>query len=136
MHEEPVDDLHCEFPRIHDGYTGRRHRYAWAARVDGRGDEVGFGGVLKYDLHTGCSEAHGWGKGRGGGEAVFVPRRGARDEDDGYLLTFVWDALEQRSELVIVNAKAMVSRPLARVPLPQRVPFGFHGMWLDSERIS
>ncbi len=137
VREEALDDAQTEFPRVNDRVLGRRHRWAWTARVedDGHGDPR-FDAVVKYCLESGNAEAHAWGRGRAGGEAVFVPRRGAEAEDDGYLVTFVWDALEQRSELVIVDARDMLSRPRARVMLPQRVPFGFHGLWVDGAHLA
>jgi carotenoid cleavage dioxygenase len=130
-----MDDVPCDFPRIHEGYTGRPHRYAYVGRVGAAGDEQRFTGVMKYDLRSGSAETLAWGRGRQGGEVVFVPRRGARDEDDGYLLGYVWDQLDQRSELCIVDARDLYARPLARVILPQRVPFGFHGLWLDAAQL-
>ena len=35
------------------------------------------------------------------------------------------------SDLIILNAKEPKSGPLATVHLPQRVPFGFHGEWVN-----
>ena len=54
-------------------------------------------------------------------------------EDDGYLITFVHDENahgEAGSELVIYNARTMSNQPVARVPMPQRVPYGFHSTWV------
>ena len=133
--EEPLDDVPGDFPRIHEGYLGRPHRYAYVGRVGAVGDDLRFTGVMKYDLRTGSAESLAWGRGRYGGEVAFVPRPGARDEDDGYLLGYVWDQLEQRSEMVVVDARDLFARPLARVLLPQRVPFGFHGAWLDAAKL-
>ena len=62
-----------------------------------------------------------------------MPRSPSTSEDDGYLMTFVWDEREQRSELVILDARSLTQRPLARVVMPQRVPFGFHGLWVGAE---
>lgn len=135
VHEEPLDDVGSDFPRIHDGVTGAPTRVIYTARVDPsrRDGRPWIDAVLKYDLSTGSSEAHAWGRGRYGGEAVFVPRSPSTSEDDGYLMTFVWDEREQRSELVILDARSLTQRPLARVVMPQRVPFGFHGLWVGAE---
>jgi carotenoid cleavage dioxygenase len=62
-----------------------------------------------------------------------VRRRGGRGEDDGYLVSFVYDRAEKRSEMVVVDCRDFSASPVARVLLPQRVPFGFHGIWLDGE---
>ena len=56
-------------------------------------------------------------------------------EDDGYLMTFVYDEPKQKSFFVVYDAHTMSSRPVARVPMPQRVPFGFHGMFLSEEQL-
>lgn len=56
-------------------------------------------------------------------------------EDNGYLLTYVHDEASGASELVVLDAKTMAAEPLARVPLPQRVPYGFHGTWVPEEDV-
>ena len=70
------------------------------------------------------------GGGRQGGEPVFVPAEGATSEDDGYLLSYVYDPADNKSELIIVEASTMAAEPVARVHLPTRVPAGFHGSWV------
>ncbi|MFP6639260.1 MAG: carotenoid oxygenase family protein, partial [Myxococcota bacterium] len=37
-----------------------------------------------------------------------------------------------RSELVVMDASNFQAPPIARVKLPQRVPFGFHGSWVPN----
>ena len=81
-------------------------------------------------MQSGTSEAHQLQNGRVGGEPVFVPAAGASAEDDGYLLSFVYDPAENKSELVIIDASNVASDPVARVHLPTRVPAGFHGSWV------
>ena len=86
--------------------------------------------IVKYDLASGSSTAHDFGTDRIPGEAVFVPREGAVAEDDGWLLQYVYDKLTDSSEFVVLDAADVAADPVARVPLPQRVPFGFHGSWI------
>jgi carotenoid cleavage dioxygenase-like enzyme len=50
-------------------------------------------------------------------------------EDAGYLMTFVHDENTGVSEFAVIDATAPARGPIARVPLPQRVPYGFHGAW-------
>jgi carotenoid cleavage dioxygenase-like enzyme len=65
------------------------------------------------------------------GEAVFVPSANSAAEDDGYLMTYVYDAARDESEFVIFDAASMNAEPVATVHLP-RVPFGFHGNWVPA----
>ena len=92
--------------------------------------------MKKYDLETGTAESYFYGRGRFGGEAVFVPRPGATVEDDGWVITYIHDTIANKSELLILNAQNITSEPVARVMLPQRVPFGFHCGWVSSEQMA
>ncbi|KAF5644449.1 dioxygenase [Fusarium sp. NRRL 25303] len=77
-------------------------------------------------------------------EPRFVPRASSTEEDDGYLLFYVFDESQllpsgdcppsARSELWILDAKNMRD-VLAKVRLPQRVPYGLHGTWFSSQDI-
>ena len=77
-------------------------------------------------MTTGAAAAHEFGRGRQPGEMVFVPSTSAghegADEDDGYLLGYVYDRAEDRSDLVILAAGDIGAEPLATVHLPRRVP--------------
>jgi hypothetical protein len=44
-------------------------------------------------------EHHSFGPGRFGGEPVFVPRPEGKDEDDGWLVTYVYDENTNESEV-------------------------------------
>jgi carotenoid cleavage dioxygenase-like enzyme len=129
IREEMLDDVPSEFPRVNENFLGRKTRYGYSGKM-AAGLIPRFDGVIKYDFQGGTSEIHGYGKGRYGGEAVFVPRLSASNEDDGWLVTFVYDTSSDTSELVVVNAQDITSEPVARVLIPTRVPYGFHGVWL------
>ncbi len=118
-----VDDRAQEFPRAHPSLESKPYRYGYAVTVDG----PTFPQILKHDLKTGESMVHDL-RGRSSGEAVFVPREGATAEDDGFLMSWVYDPNKDVSEFVVLDAQAMVQ--LASVRLPVRVPYGFHGSWI------
>jgi carotenoid cleavage dioxygenase len=90
-----------------------------------------FDGFLKFDLENQSVQVHSFGKGRYGGEGVFVPRPSSTVEDDGWLMTFVHDEAQDKSELVVVSTQAMTDKAIARIQMPQRVPYGFHGTWVS-----
>jgi carotenoid cleavage dioxygenase len=130
VQETQVDDRSGEFPRINDAHVGRSYRYGYemsiGKTVSGRADA---GALLKYDRHLGSNTSIELESGVVSGEAVFVSAEGAVEEDDGYLMTFLYDSKNDTSEYAIFDAQTMSRDPVARVPLP-RVPSGFHGSWI------
>ena len=65
-------------------------------------------------------------------EAVFVPSGPDAGETDGWLMSVVHDANAGRGELVLLDAADLSAPPVARVLLPTRVPYGFHGNWVPT----
>ena len=137
-----------EFPVINEAYRGRRNRFAYVAL---QGPRL-FHGVAKLDLVAGRELARAtWADpALESGEFVFAPRARARGadgadgadgaeddgaEDDGYLLGIVTDARDRSSALVVLDARDVGAGPVARVPLPRRVPHGFHAQWLDRDAL-
>lgn len=58
-------------------------------------------------------------------EPVFVPRPGARREDDGVLLSVVLDTAARRSFLIVLDAASLGE--IARANAPVAIPAGLHG---------
>ena len=130
--EEQVDDRSAEFPRVADSVIGLKHRYGYMMTMSGSDDPVNAsGGILKYDREKGERSEIEFGRGRVGGEPVFAPAASGKGEDDGYLMTYVYDAQSDSSSLVIMDAATMDNTPVASVELP-RVPSGFHGSWIPA----
>jgi carotenoid cleavage dioxygenase len=135
VREDPLDETHADLPSTHPARAGRRARFAFASRLRSDVRQPLADALLKYDLQKPASPAlHPFGPNRLGGEGLFVPRPGASDEDDGWLLAFVHDEAEGQSELLVVDARELAAPPLARVQLPQRVPFGSHGLFSPTVR--
>lgn len=124
---ETLDDRPQEFPRLDERRTGRPHRVAYAAAVDAG---LRHGPALKHDLVAGTSEVHDHGPGRATLEPLFVPRAHGAGENDGWVMSYVYDATTDRSDVVILDAGDFTGEPVATVHLPVRVPFGFHGSWI------
>lgn len=131
--EGMLDKRPSEFPSINHRFVGREMRYGYTSRMTSL--QPLFDGIIKYDFYTGRSITHDFEEQRYGGSVTFAPRIGAIDEDDGWLLTFVYDEKEKCSELLVIDAQNMREDPVARVMLPQRVPYGFHGTWVSEMQL-
>lgn len=122
----------AEFPQLDGELAGKRNRYTYmAARPGGAGYPTA---VVKVDNDGGRHRALDLGEGFGVGEPIFVPRPGRAHEDDGWLLSLVYDGAEHRSRLYVLDARDVEDGPVALAHLPHHVPYGFHGMF--SERVA
>jgi carotenoid cleavage dioxygenase len=124
--ETVIDDRGNEFARINGRFAGQAYRYAYTAYWS---DDVVFGPAMKHDLERGTTEVHDYGAGRMTAEPVFVRKPGATAEDEGWIMSYVYDPKRDLSDVVILDAQDFTSEPIATIHLPVRVPFGFHGGW-------
>jgi 8'-apo-carotenoid 13,14-cleaving dioxygenase len=123
-----------EFPRHRGSLTGKPYRYGYCASPSMEPTWP----TLKFDLHTGERSVFQHGPGRSAGEPVFVPRQGSDPidgEDDGWLVTLVHDVPAGTAELVVLDAQDFSRPEVARVLLPQRIPYGFHGNWVSDRSV-
>jgi carotenoid cleavage dioxygenase len=127
--EAPLDDRPSDFPRVHDRVVGLKHRYGYMAGM-GEGPATLGASLRKHDFETGSAVTHEFGAGCQSGEPVFAASPNAAGEDEGWILTFVYDPARDKSDLVIIDATNFDKPPVARIHLPTRVPFGFHGSWI------
>jgi carotenoid cleavage dioxygenase len=124
-----IDDVPQEFPRVDERLVGRKHRYGYGVQIGTAWDH---GDLLRYDFDRGTSERRDYGTGMGTMEAVFIPRHDRAAEDDGWIMSMVHNANDQTTELVVVSAQDFTGDPVARVLIPARVPYGYHGNWIPT----
>lgn len=128
--DRQISPVNSEFARHDPRCVGKPVRYGYyAATNTGKfGENWLFDRIMKLDAISGeavFSQPEGL---TAPSETVFAPRPGGTAEDDGWTLTLWWNQAEDRTELVVEHAQAF-GTPVARVPLPFRVPLGFHGSW-------
>lgn len=97
-------------------------------------------GVVKLDVSVSEDDRRDcivasrlYGPGCYGGEPFFVakePNNPNADEDDGYLVSYVHDENTGESRFIVMDAKSPNLETVAAVKLPQRVPCGFHGLFV------
>ena len=129
-----IDATANEFPRHRGSLSTLPYRYGYCASPSS--DMAAGWPTLKHDLQTGERSVFDHGPGRAAGEPVFLARENSSAEDDGYLITYVHDLSQRSAEFVVMDAQDFGRGYLARVALPQRVPFGFHGNWVSDRAVS
>ncbi|MBO0872705.1 MAG: carotenoid oxygenase family protein, partial [Pseudonocardia sp.] len=110
-----------EWPRInYPGRNARPYRFAYGSGATATDTFA----LTKIDVEDGAVTQ--WADGHCyPGEPVFVPRPDGRTEDDGVVLSIVFDPESSGSFLLVLNGRDLSER--ARVGAPHRMPFGFHG---------
>ena len=121
-HEQLSEGL--ELPRINYGSRNERpYRYVWG--VDARSGWLDR--IVKCDVER--RETTAWSEdGCSPGEPVFVAAPEAKAEDEGVLLSIVFDSGSGRSFLLVLDAGDLSE--LARAEAPHHIPYGFHGQFL------
>jgi carotenoid cleavage dioxygenase len=130
VRQEQRGDCVVEFPAIDETRNGFPCRYGYSV-VYHEESTTGLAGhgLARHDLTTGQIQVRDFGPGRAASEGLFVARPGATGEGDGWVLSYVYDAERDATDLVVLNAEDFTGEPTAVVHLPTRVPSGFHGLW-------
>lgn len=131
--ESQLDDRLIEFPRIDARRMTLKNRVGYGLRFaqgERMSDPKRPVAVTKYDFDRGSYEEHTFPHGGQPDEAVFAPDPSGSGEDEGWVLSMVFDPERRGSEVMILDAGDLSGRPVATIRLPRRVPFGFHGDWL------
>ncbi|XP_063533390.1 carotenoid isomerooxygenase [Cydia strobilella] len=126
--------LGCETPRIHyDLHNGKPYRFFYAISSDVDVENPGL--IIKVDTVT--SEIRTWcDVDCYPSEPIFVPRPGAKAEDDGVLLSAVVRGAGDSRAVALLVLEAATLHELARVTFctPSPAPKCLHG-WFLPERV-
>lgn len=125
-----VDDMPCEFPRIAPGARARTYRFAYLVGESAAHPyEVLDDCLTRWDFQRERATRFQFDAGQFPGEPVFVPKSHAYLEEDGYVLSLVYDARLHRSHLALLDAAHMDAGPMARVHFEHHIPLTLHGIW-------
>ena len=128
LSRERLVDASLELPRINYARNNERpYRYTWGAGFDG--GTGWFDQIVMIDVDE--RTATRWSEpGCYPGEPVFVAAPDAQAENEGVLLSVVFDAQHGKSFLLVLDAETLGE--LARAEVPHHIPFGFHGQFTHS----
>jgi carotenoid cleavage dioxygenase len=129
---EPLDDRAVDFPRIDPRRVGASYRYGyavWSSTFD-FSQPIEEWGLIKYDRMRDSATVRQFKGGRVPGEPFFIPASDNAAEDEGYLLSYVYELGAKGSSLDILDARALNDPAVASIKLPWRVPFGLHAAWV------
>ena len=115
----------CEAPVVSGAVEGRRHRHIYAFEPQ-RGIVAGRR-ICKVDTETAVVTYHDFGAHHVASEPAFVVDPHGHAEDDGWVLTQVYDGKADGTWVSVVDARAM--NEVARIDLGVRLPYLLHGIF-------
>ena len=125
-------ERYCEFPTIHPQKVGRDYRYLYIGVAHDQTVSAPLQGLLKRDMQTGEEQVWSAAPRGFGGEPLFVARPNGTDEDDGWILLWLYNSEHHRTELAIFDAKDITTGPIAKLNLKHHVPYGLHGSFTSA----
>ena len=134
--EGPCDDLRVDFGLVDSRFAGIEHQKSFFSTLTPTGkevtDPVRFSGVVCYSQGGTRLSQFTYSDEYDCGEFTFIPRSEDAPEGEGHLIGFVYNRREDTSTLDVFDAENVSAGPVARVHIGNRVPFGFHGTFVNN----
>jgi all-trans-8'-apo-beta-carotenal 15,15'-oxygenase len=129
VERELIEPRCCEFPTVNPQQVGQDYRYLFMGVANSSTGNAPLQGITKIDLAT--KERQTWAAAPTGfvSEPVFIAKPQPQSEDDGWLITLVYEGDQQATDVVILNAIDL--SVVAKLHLPHHLPYGLHGTWTE-----
>jgi carotenoid cleavage dioxygenase len=141
--QTPFPQYQGGLPRIDDRFWTQPYRYGYLGYTDfSRPPSVKLSGLPsfpltnslgRFDMTAGKSESLFVGDNGNLQEACFVPKGAKAAEGSGYLVAVFTNLVENRAELLVVDAERM--QEIGRVILPFHIAAQVHGVWAPYENL-
>ncbi|KAI4377649.1 hypothetical protein MLD38_015244 [Melastoma candidum] len=140
-------DSSMDFPFINTEFTGLKNMFGYAQVVDSQASSKSamakYGALAKLHFEETTPgeldsepqrlvkvQYHDLGEHCFCSGSIFVHREGGTEEDDGWVVSWVHNEESDESHVYIIDAKKFEEKPVAKIAMPQRVPYGFHGTFI------
>lgn len=145
---EIISNEDCEFPRIDDRFSGKKHTQSFLDIMDPSlgtnfdvilprmgGGHPPYNSVGYLNYRSGKIQKYFPGKTHLIQEPIFIARKAADTvEGDGCIVVLVNNYASMVSELHVVDTRNF-GQPQAIIDLPVRLRTGLHGNWVDAQDI-
>jgi carotenoid cleavage dioxygenase-like enzyme len=131
----PLDDRFLEFPAIDPELAGRAHRFTYWTEFDHSDPVPAPRALVRLDHRRQETERFDPGPNRRPEATCFVRSPQGHADDEGWVLTLVYDAARGHSQLVVLDGTRFGGPAEAVIDLPARVPRGLHATWIGAARL-
>lgn len=119
------ETMSAEFPSYNRDYIEKKYKFGYIIQYPYKAGSK----IIKIDMDAGQIVAEFSAPGLRAKDAIFrepwfVSRPGAKDEDDGVILTIAGDAQSKSTTLYILEGKSLTM--VGQAEIPTFIPLGFH----------
>ena len=111
-----------DFPTINEDYRGKKYCYAYGVSAFAYSRTA----LVKKNVCDASEDKVIYMENHYQSEMHFLPRPGSTAEDDGTLITIVFDGHKEQSYLLLIDANTF--KPINKAYLPHNIPWSAHGM--------
>jgi carotenoid cleavage dioxygenase-like enzyme len=134
--DEKVSNIYCEFSKADDRRCGLPYRYSFATASNRQwADAHGYNCTVRFDIEAGEHQLWEYGPEANAGEPVYVPNPNSENEEDGYVMCYVYNPGEDPF-ISVLSAGDISKGPVAKIHVPGRVPNGFHANWMQDLKLN
>jgi all-trans-8'-apo-beta-carotenal 15,15'-oxygenase len=128
-----LDRRACEFPFVNPALIGKPHHWIFLAAAHQSEGDAPHQAIFKINPESGQQDLYSFATKGFVGEPIFVSRPGSDREDDGWVLTLVYDAARGRTDVAILDGTDLQKGPIARLHLKHHIPYGLHGSFVSDQ---
>ncbi len=121
----------CEFPKINPGLQGSHYQFMYMLQQSEQCAKTTpfFSDIVKLNTKTGEAVKLELGNEMYPAEPFFIRKKNAIKEDEGYLLSMIYDGNINKNHIAVIDAQNIENGPIAKIHFEQAMPFGFHCYW-------
>jgi all-trans-8'-apo-beta-carotenal 15,15'-oxygenase len=120
-----------DFPVLHPEYVGKPYQYVYVGACASPTKPMPVQGIAKIDVRTGKTlqkwlpHSHQFLS-----EVAFCKREGSVAEDDGYLVGYLMNGRDTKTEVVVFDAANVAQGPISQALLRDFIPHPLHGTFM------
>ena len=126
--EEIINPNLVEFPLMDPRYLTKKQKHGWYTSLVDDVQKYGlWNTICHYDFEKSVEESYYAGKDFYVGESLFTPKHKNSPEGEGYIMAIRYNLMENKSDILILNAQNVSAGPIATIKVPRRIEYDFHG---------
>jgi len=111
-----------DFPTINEDYRGKEYCYVYGVSIYGYSRTA----LVKKDVCNSREDKVWYQEDHYASEMSFIPNPKADKEDNGVLITLIFDGLRKQSYVMLLDAETF--RVINKLYLPHNIPWSAHGL--------